>query len=754
MLQKLFIPFLVLITLSANASTILVKNIDELKKANKEAKPGDIIILQNGEWNNVSISLNCNGTKELPITFKAQTAGKVIITGNSKLLLGGDYIIVDGFYFIKGFAGDDAIIKFRVNNNELANNCRVTNTVINDFNNPKRMDDNYWVMLYGKHNRIDHCSFQNKKNMGVLMAVILDDERSRENFHSIDHNYFGFRLPLASNTGEMIRVGVSQHCEFNSNTQITDNFFEHCDGETEIISIKSGSNYVRNNLFKECQGSVVLRHGDYNTVENNIFLGNGKDGTGGVRVINKGQWVVNNLFYKCRGEWFRTPLSIMNGVPNSPANRYVAVTEALIANNSFVECTPIGLGIGSDTERSVAPKDVQFINNIFYNHIDGVIYNTYDDITGISFYGNQVSNTVNQSLVPGFRKSGLAATKVSGALIPVSNIKTKNSSFDSLYQLSKTRLSSPLSSIPGFSDSKQFLQIEANAGIACGAKWFKQIKLNAKQQTITVDCGSLTSIIEQLAKNNNSNLVINLTAASYNFTEPLIINRNISFTSKQKTAVKFTAKGLPFLIQLEAGNSLTIKNLSLDLSGINNFITTDTSGSSNHGNIVISNSHFSNSKGIFFSAAKYSVADSIVIYNCSFVDCKGKLFDFTNETDNKGLYNVEKLKITNNRFRNCSQILDMLRGGNDESTMGPWLIFSKNILDNCAAENETALIHIFGTQRSDIEKNIFTNCNTGKTIIQYQDLVKAYHVIKNNKMISSGIVDTNKFVSSEKNTSQ
>lgn len=163
MLQKLFIPFLVLITLSANASTILVKNIDELKKANKEAKPGDIIILQNGEWNNVSISLNCNGTKELPITFKAQTAGKVIITGNSKLLLGGDYIIVDGFYFIKGFAGDDAIIKFRVNNNELANNCRVTNTVINDFNNPKRMDDNYWVMLYGKHNRIDHCSFQNKK---------------------------------------------------------------------------------------------------------------------------------------------------------------------------------------------------------------------------------------------------------------------------------------------------------------------------------------------------------------------------------------------------------------------------------------------------------------------------------------------------------------------------------------------------------------------------------------------------------------
>ena len=240
MLKTLLLNICLAFSFFANANTILVKNIDELKKANKEALPGDIIILQDGEWNNVTIPLNCNGTLEKPITFRAQTAGKVIIKGNSKLLIGGNYIVVDGFYFTNGFAGDDAVIKFRINNNQLANNCRVTNTVINNYNNPKRMDDNYWVMLYGKNNRIDHCSFLNKKNMGVLMAVILDDERSRENFHSIDHNYFGLRLPLASNTGETIRVGVSQHCEFNSNTQITDNFFEHCDGETEIISIKSG----------------------------------------------------------------------------------------------------------------------------------------------------------------------------------------------------------------------------------------------------------------------------------------------------------------------------------------------------------------------------------------------------------------------------------------------------------------------------------------------------------------------------------
>src|SRR5204863_8943371 len=220
------------------------------------------------EWKNVTIALNCTGTKEKPVIFKAQTPGKVILSGNSMLKLGGDFIVVDGLYFLNGYAGDNAVVDFSVNKNELANSCRVTNCVINDFNNPKRMDENNWVLFYGKNNRLDHCSFINKKNMGVLLAVVLDDDRSRENFHSIDHNYFGVRIPLASNGGEIIRVGVSQHCQFNSNTQIVDNYFEHCDGETEIISIKSGSNVVRGNLFKECQGGVVLRHGNNNTVEN------------------------------------------------------------------------------------------------------------------------------------------------------------------------------------------------------------------------------------------------------------------------------------------------------------------------------------------------------------------------------------------------------------------------------------------------------------------------------------------------------
>jgi poly(beta-D-mannuronate) lyase len=756
MLKAILLNCLLTVSMFVHAKTIFVKNIDELKKANKEALPGDIIILQNGEWDNITISLNCNGTLENPVTFKAQTAGKVIITGQSKLQLGGSFIIVDGLYFTRGYAGNDAIIDFRINNKQLANNCRISNTVINDFNNPKRMDENYWVSLSGKNNRIDHCSFLNKKNMGVLMAVILDDERSRGNFHSIDHNYFGVRLPLASNSGEMIRVGVSQHCEFNSNTQIVDNFFEHCDGETEIISIKSGSNVVRNNLFKECQGSVVLRHGNYNTVESNIFLGNDKEGTGGVRVINKGQWVVNNLFYKCRGVGFRSPLSIMNGVFNSPANRYVAVTDAVIANNSFYNCTPISLCEGSDTERTVVPRAVYFADNIFYNDRDSKIYNVYDNISGISFRGNVVSPERKMELVAGFYEWKVQKKEVDKVILPLPYpSKTTHGIPDSLRLAGISRLAGRLtatSGFNGFNGAALYLRIKQNAYNNCGAGWFAKLNNNRPGKTMFANCKTAEELKAAVAKNLTGTLKINLTGDSYIMDEPITISGNVSITSNKKK-IRFVTRSsgiLPYIAEIKGGSSLSLININLDLSELNasGFITADLNGSSNHSNFFVTGSSIKNMKGVFFNAAKSTVFDSIIINNNSFSGNKEMLFNFSNETDKKGYYNVEKLKITNNSFTdNEGQLLSMLRGGNDESTMGPYLIFSKNSITNCATANEDALIHIFGTQRSEIGNNVFTDCNPSKKLIQYEDLVRAVHIFRNNRLIRSGIVNTNRFVS-------
>ena len=89
MARLLTLSFFLLLYLLCYPNVIPVKNIEELNNANKNAKPGDTIILQNGEWKNVTISLDCIGSKEKPVVIKAQTPGKFLITGNSKLKIGG-----------------------------------------------------------------------------------------------------------------------------------------------------------------------------------------------------------------------------------------------------------------------------------------------------------------------------------------------------------------------------------------------------------------------------------------------------------------------------------------------------------------------------------------------------------------------------------------------------------------------------------------------------------------------------------------
>ncbi|HMK19171.1 MAG TPA: polysaccharide lyase 6 family protein [Chitinophagaceae bacterium] len=714
MIRLLALSFFLFLCLLSYSKVIPVKNIEELNNANKNAIPGDTIILQNGEWKNVTISLDCIGTKEKSIVFKAQTAGKVLITGNSKLKIGGQYIIVDGLYFVNGYAGKDAVITFRTDNKHLANDCRVTNTVINDFNNPKRMDENNWITFFGKNNRLDHCSFIDKKNMGVLLAVILDDERSRENFHSIDHNYFGRRLPLASNGGEMIRVGLSQHCRFNSNTHINNNFFEDCDGEAEIISIKSCANEVKGNVFKECQGSVVLRHGDNNIVMNNYFLGNDKAGSGGVRVINKGQKVSNNIFYKCRGVDFRSPLVIMNGVPNSPPTRYVQVTNAEIADNIFYECSPISLCEGSDAERTLPPDNVTFSNNAFYNTRDSIIYNAYDDIKGIHFTSNKVSDKINQPLADGFTKTVLP--------LSVNNIPIAEK------------------------------QVYTNSG----TNWFKKYTASNSKKTIFINCLTAEEIYKQLERKEE--VTIQLTGKEYKINKPFVISKSVQFKSDKKSSIVFETENILSVFILSGKGNLTLNNIHIDGKNVNanQFISSDSNGYSDHYNLIINNCSFQNFNRdngcqTIFYAFKSMMADSIVVHNNLFINNNCNFFSMKDEKEDKGYYNAEKIIIGHNNFNSQNgTLLNVYRGGSDESTLGPNLIFSHNKLSNCSATDP--LITLTGVQVSNIFSNNFSKCNPTSTLVFYKDIVRARHNFERNTLTNSGKIEKNVFVVEKGNT--
>lgn len=179
---------------------------------------------------------------------------------------------MSGLVFKNGYTPSSAVIEFRKNKDELATHSRVTQVVIDNYNNPDKRESDYWVALYGKHNRFDHSHLVGKRNKGVTVAVRLNSEQSQQNHHQIDHNFFGYRPTFGSNGGETLRIGTSHYSLSDSFTVVENNYFERTNGEVEIISVKSGKNQIRNNVFFESRGTLTLRHGNGNIIEENVFF--------------------------------------------------------------------------------------------------------------------------------------------------------------------------------------------------------------------------------------------------------------------------------------------------------------------------------------------------------------------------------------------------------------------------------------------------------------------------------------------------
>lgn len=339
-------------------------NPTEFARFQKAAKPGDVIVLKNGEWADASLLFNAQGTADKPITLRAETPGQVILTGKSRLRIGGQHLVVDGLWFKGAGERKDDVIEFRANSNLSAQNCRLTGCAITDYNPPAKKQDYKWISLYGVSNRVDHCYFAGKQHAGTTLVVWVGDQ---PNYHQIDHNHFGPRLRLGENGGETIRVGTSEVSMNTSRTTVEFNLFEKCNGEVEIISNKSCENTYRHNTFLSCEGAMTLRHGNRCLVEANYFLGNRQKYTGGVRVIGEDHRVINNYFAELGGDEARSALTLMNGLPDSPLHGYFQVKRAVIAFNTFVDCkSAVLIGYVSDNPKgaNLSPLDCVFANNL------------------------------------------------------------------------------------------------------------------------------------------------------------------------------------------------------------------------------------------------------------------------------------------------------------------------------------------------------------------------------------------------------
>ena len=705
------------------AQTIKVVNASELQAAIAKANPGDEIIMKNGVWKDLQIKFYGTGTKDQPITLRAETAGKVKIEGKSNLQIGGTYLVVQDLHFKNGYTPSKSVIQFKINNDSIANFSRVTHCVIDEFTQPNREDTDHWVELWGRNNQLDHCSIIGKSNFGPTVRVFLNGNENIYNYHQIVYNHFGPRPRKGGPHGETLQIGDSNTSMAPSYTNVSNNFFDRCNGEVEIISNKSNFNEFRNNIFFESEGSLVLRHGNYCVIDGNVFIGNEQsDYIGGIRVINTGHWITNNYFYKIKGNEFRSALAVMNGIPKSPLNRYNQVTDVVVAYNTYIDCiSPFQFGVGANVDkkdvlpaseiRSASPERMLVANNLVYNHVPDTnpIIN-YDDVSGITFKNN-IFNSENKSSVTnnGLITQALELNKLSEALYaPSQNLEDVYNGFDfdkittDLFGSERSKQNSigaitvPVDGNPLLINKERY-----------GAKWLIKESSNYKSKTIAVS--SKKSLINSL-KNANSGDILSLKAGIYKIYGSLAITKNITITSSdknKKAELRFTSNQPGFVMHPKG--ELHLENVILKGDKKQVAITTLDKNMSKAFNLFIEDTEIANFQSVLH-VYKAAFADSITIANSNIKNCsKGILLN--TEIDAKGDYNAEFVTITNTSFDAISSdVLNYFRGGYDESTIGGNLVLKNNSFTNCGEADESGiLIQNHGIVNVVLSNNTFKN---------------------------------------------
>lgn len=740
----------------SSKNSIIVSNSSELLEAAKNAKAGDHIVIKNGTYNNVAIKFIGEGTKESPINLSAETAGQVYLEGTSSLEISGNYQNVSGLFFRNGYSPKDNVIAFRTGSKKVANNSSVSNCVILDYNSLERDQDNLWVQFYGKHNVLQNCYLAGKTNGGPTVRVDLKGNQSIRNFHKIINNHFGPRPRKGGARGETIQLGSSFTSMSPSNTLIANNLFEECNGEVEIISSKTNFNIIKNNVFYKSEGSVVTRHGNYVTIDGNYFIGDGiNEQFGGIRIINTGHWVSNNLFYKIKGKNFRSPIAIMNGIPKSPLNRYNQVTDVVVAYNTFVDSdSPFQFGVGTNIEqaavlpkseiRSARPLRTEVVNNVIYNSKgDANPIIEHDKADGVTFKSNIIDNNgVEIKNAHGLIAKDLTLTDIGSNIeAPITGFADvevyKGFDFDVIENdlLGKSREKN--NQIGAFLNADK-ITLDILDKTKYGANWFSNEVENKEAKTHSVSTAD--ELVAKLKAAENGD-IIDLGLGLFEVDASLIIDKSITIKSSGdgKAQIVFTGEENTPLFELRPYGKLTINQVILEGNNSNYAFASLQKKMSNHFGLMVTECEISNFK-YALKVYKQSFAEKITFEATSISDCENGL-ELSEETNDRGDYNTEYLTIDGCSFNNVQQnVVDYYRGGYDESTIGGNLLITNSTFTNSgASEKNGRLLNHNGIHNVNINNNTFKNNKVEFVSILWG---AKNNVESNNTIINSGTIKT------------
>lgn len=322
--------------------SIVISSARELSKL-ATVSGGTEIVWRNGEYADETLVISASGTAAKPIILRAESDGGVRFTGKSSLRIKGSNIVVRGFVWDNPTLEKGIVVAFdRASSHSLLEEC-----VIKGNKSEMRPENNIkWVSVWGYKNRVERCSFIDKRDLGQILIVRLaEGEKAPQ--HIVRNCYFTRPNSLLNekrgriNGQCCIRFGTSDVAQQRAECVVENCCFEQCNGEGEIISSKSCGNIFRNNLFYECQGSLTLRHGNNSQVLDNFFIGNEQPLTAGIRVIGEGHIIKGNYLQgliKGSSRSRNCAIHLLQGQENAPAGGYQQVKNVVISENIIVNC--------------------------------------------------------------------------------------------------------------------------------------------------------------------------------------------------------------------------------------------------------------------------------------------------------------------------------------------------------------------------------------------------------------------------------
>jgi poly(beta-D-mannuronate) lyase len=329
-----------------------------------KATPGETILIKNGRYRDVHITLAAGGQEDRLITLAAETPGRVTFSGRSRIVLAGRYQHVTGLMFQKNIVG--AAVDFE---NDAAQHCRLSHCAFDESGDPQSTFAH--LINVGENcadNRIDHCYLA--RSLSMSMGTRYGAVRCR-----FDHNWFRDIVAKSSNGQEAIQLlgyrlaptkphTPSKEGDHRLFALVEWNLFDGACGDDEIISVKSDENTIRYNTFLKHptrnQGGLVIRAGDGNIVDANCFLGTKH----GIRISGQSNRITNNYMEHVTHGILMTA----GEIAYRPANHN------LVANNTVVAAKDDAISIGTFyglTKPNLPGKvnNVLPTGNKFYNNI-------------------------------------------------------------------------------------------------------------------------------------------------------------------------------------------------------------------------------------------------------------------------------------------------------------------------------------------------------------------------------------------------